>query len=109
LYFIHISTSGGTADLYVRADANLSTSGGDLILLGNETFDNRTTSGAEPNYPICCTSRRQMTDSYQLIGSNLGDGDVVWMRFFLSAPPGSAAGIYNNTLDFKAVEYGVSP
>lgn len=105
-YYVNLSVTGGTADLYVKADANLSTPGGDTILLGNETYVNVTNG---PSWPEGNDGRVQMTDGYQMIGSGLSDGDQVFLHFFLSVPPGSAAGNYNNSLDFKAVANGLSP
>jgi len=105
-YYVNISVTGGTADLYVKANDNLMTSGGDVLLLGNETYSYNSTNSSVPSidkYPL--------TTNYidNKIGDSLTDGIVVYLKFFLNAPSNQAPGDYNNTLYFKAVSHGASP
>lgn len=105
-YYVNVSVVGGTADLYVSANDDLKTEGGDVLGLGNETFVNKTNAAA---WPAGTSGRRSLSTGYLMIGQNLNDGDVVYVRFYLSAPSGQPAGVYNNTLLFKAVANGESP
>jgi len=43
------------------------------------------------------------------IGSDLPNGSIIYLKFFLSAPSGQAAGSYTNNVDIKGVPYGHSP
>jgi hypothetical protein len=103
-YFINISTSGIGADIYVEADDDLYDLDLDVLKLGNETYSVNTTNGTVPN-----TNKINMTTSYVLIGDNMGNNTVIYMKFYLNAPSGQPAGIYTNNLAFKAVVHGQAP
>ncbi|HLC78200.1 MAG TPA: DUF2341 domain-containing protein, partial [Candidatus Nanoarchaeia archaeon] len=106
-FWVDVSVSYGTADLYMRANDNLSTLGGSILLLGNETYSYNYT-----NASVSEENKTPMTTNYSnhKIGSALASGNtVVYLRFFLNAPLGQTAGTYNNTLSFTAVQTGQSP
>lgn len=101
LYYINISTTDITADIYVRADGDLHTLDGDILGLGNETFVVNETNSSVPDF-----NRLNMSTDYTLIGSDLGNGTVIYLKFYLDAPISQAAGSYFNALEFKAVHHG---
>jgi hypothetical protein len=105
-YYINISVEGGTTDLYIKASGDLITQGLDVLGLGNETFSFNLTNSSVPSL-----SKSFLTTDYldNLIGSGLSDGSVVYLKFFLNAPPAQSAGTYNNSLLIKAVPNGESP
>jgi len=105
-YFVNVSVSGGTADLYIRANSDLLTADDDVIGLGNETLSYNTTNSSVPSL-----NKFSLTTNYSdnKIGSALGDLSVVYLKFFINAPLGTAAGTYNNTLEIKAVQTGQTP
>ncbi len=103
-YWVNVSVSGATGDVYVKANDNLRTSGGDILVLANETFSNSTTNASVP-----ASLKTPLSTSYQIIGSNLNDGNLIYLKFFLSAPASQLAGTYNNTLTFTIVENGQTP
>lgn len=105
-YYINISATGGTADLYVKASGDLMTSGNDVLGLGNETYSNSSSDSSVPS-----SQKSSLTTNYadNLIGDSLNDGDVIYLKFFLSAPSAQSSGNYNNTLLFKAVPHGQTP
>jgi len=105
-YFINISAQETNVDLYIQANSDLLSSGGDIIGLGNETYSYNTTNSSVPSL-----SKFSITTNYadNKIGNNLPDGSSIYLKFFLSAPSGQAAASYNNSLSFKAVEFGQSP
>jgi hypothetical protein len=104
LYWINVSSdSSVNADLCVKADL-LTTSGLDEIGLGNYTWsDNLTNSLSLPSI----STANQMSETYVLGTENVTPGDLNFYRFWLSVPGGQAAGTYNNTVYFKAVEEGI--
>lgn len=103
-YYVNISVIGGTADLYLKANGDLITPGLDVLGLGNETFSFNSTNSSVPS-----AQKFALTTNYYKIGDNLNDKDVVYLKFFLNAPSGQAAGTYNNSLLIKAVANGQSP
>jgi hypothetical protein len=97
-----IASSGCAADLYIKADGDL-TSGLDTIGLGNETYRYNTTNSTVPG----ATYTPLDTDyTGNQIGSNLGNGAYSYLKFFLSVPSGQPAGNYNNTVSIKGVKSG---
>jgi len=105
-YYVNVSVTGGTADLYMKANDDLRTSGADVLDLGNETYSYNSTNSSVPG-----ETKTSLTKNFadNKIGDSLTGDVVVYLKFFLSAPAGQAAGSYNNTLFFKAVEHGLSP
>lgn len=103
LYFINISAINTLVDMYVKADGNLFTTGLDEIGLGNETYAVSTNDSTVSN-----ATKVQMTTNYTLIGASMGDNSTIFMKFYLDAQAGQAAGVYLNQLSFKAVREGES-
>ena len=102
-YYVNISATSVTVDLYVRANGDLLNSELDVLGLGNETYAVNTTNSSVPN-----PSKVTMTTNYVLIGDGLEDNSVVYLKFYLDAQSGQPAGTYTNNLDFKAVVHGQS-
>lgn len=104
-YWINITVNGGTADLYMKGESDLRTSGGDVLTLGNETYSNSTTDNTVPN-----STKKSLTTNFadHLIGSGLGN-TTIYLKFFLNAPAAQAAGSYNNSLSFRLVQSGEAP
>jgi hypothetical protein len=103
-YFINISAVNTLVDIYVRADGDLSTVSLDTIGLGNETFGFSLNDSTVSNVSLLT-----MSTNYTLIGNDLDGNSTVFMKFYLDAPVGQAAGTYLNQLDFKAVRNGQLP
>ncbi len=105
-YYVNVSSSPGNVDLYVRASDDLKTSGLDVLGIGNESY-----SFSSVDSSVSGGNKFSLTTDFSdnKIGDNLADGSVVYLKFFLDAPSGQAPGVYNNSLLFNAVEYGVAP
>ena len=105
-YYVDIQVEGGTADIYVKANDNLTTPGGDILGIGNETYSYNYTNLSVPS-----DIKTSLTTNYSdnKIGNAMNNGSVIYLKFFLNAPAGQAAGTYNNSLLFKAVQTGQSP
>ncbi len=103
-YYINVSATNTLVDIYVRADGDLHTDGLETLGLENENY---TVSLSDPN--VTGIPKVTMTTNYVLIADGIGDNSVVYMKFYLDAPPGQGAGAYYNNLDFKAVRDGQSP
>jgi hypothetical protein len=105
-YWVNISVESGTVDLYIKASGDLMTSSLDILALGNEAYSYNSTNVSVPS-----DNKFSLTTDYadNIIGSGLTNGNVVYLKFFLSAPSGQAAGTYNNTMMFKAVPSGELP
>jgi hypothetical protein len=102
-YYVNVSATATKVDLYVRADGDLMTIDEDVLGLGNETF-----SYVVNDPYVNTTSNMTMQTNYINVGTSLNDGDVVYLKFFIDAPSGQPAGVYQNQLDFKAVREGYS-
>ncbi|MFA5060820.1 MAG: LamG-like jellyroll fold domain-containing protein [Candidatus Pacearchaeota archaeon] len=104
-YYINISTLSSGVDVYLKANSDLMTADLDTLGIGNETF-----SYSYDNQSVPSETKYSLTTDYDnKIGDNLGDGSVIYLKFFLSAPPAQPAGVYNNSLLFKAVPHGQTP
>ncbi|MFA5953202.1 MAG: hypothetical protein WC812_01285 [Candidatus Pacearchaeota archaeon] len=103
LYWVNLSVTATTADLYVKADGDLQTLDLDILGLGNETFCANLTNSSVPDL-----NRLIMNTSYVLIAEDL-PSSIIYLKFYLDAPSGQAAGTYLNNLDFKAVNHGNTP
>lgn len=103
-YYINISAVNTFVDLYVRADGDLMTEDLDVIGLGNETFGFSYNDSTVSN-----VSLNTMSTDYVLIGDAMDNNSTIYMKFYLDAPTGQAAGVYLNQLDFKAVRHGEMP
>jgi hypothetical protein len=101
--FINVSVDSNTAvNFCVKADANLTDSaGGNTIGLGNESYNNATTTSA--SLPSVA-SEISLTSDYVQAGKNVSQGNVTYYRFWLDIPAATPSGNYNNTISFKGVE-----
>jgi len=103
-YYADISAVGTTADLYIRADGDLNTIGGSAIGLGNETYSYNATNVSVPS-----EYKEHITTGYTMVTSDLGDGDKVYMKFFLTVPASQSPGTYSNIVDLRVVPKGYVP
>ncbi len=105
-YWVNVSVTNGNADVYIRASGNLTTSGGSILELGNETYSYNSTNSSVPN-----DTRYQLTTNFSnnKIGTALSGNSLIYLKFFLSVPTGQPAGIYNNTVEVRGVEAGQTP
>ncbi|PJC45594.1 hypothetical protein CO037_00590 [Candidatus Pacearchaeota archaeon CG_4_9_14_0_2_um_filter_30_8] len=103
-YIINVSATNTLVDLYVKANGDLINEGLDTLGLGNETYSFNSTDSL-----LIGANKSIMTTNYSLIGGNMGDNSVVYMKFYLDAPASQPAGTYLNNLSFKAVRNGQSP
>ncbi|MEK6918145.1 MAG: S8 family serine peptidase [Nanoarchaeota archaeon] len=105
-YWVNVSVGNGNADIYIRANANLTTSGGSILQLGNETYSYNSTNSSVPN-----DIGYQLTTNFSnnKIGSALSGSNLIYLKFFLTVPLGQPAGIYNNTVEVRGVETGQVP
>jgi hypothetical protein len=105
-YSVEVSSSGTNVDVYIKADGDMITGGGERIGLGNETFSYNDTNSSVPSQ----TKFALTTDfSSNQIGSNLPNGSVIYLKFFLSAPSGQSAGTYINNVEIKGVPQSQAP
>lgn len=104
-YYVIIEAIGLQADLYVKADGNL-TSGANQIPLKNEKISFSTTDSAVPS-----ATKKSLTTNYtdNQIGYNMTNSTKSSLKFFLDVPSGQQAGDYSNNLTFKVVQTGYSP
>lgn len=100
-YYLNISAINTLVDIYVKADGDLFSIGGDSIGLGNETFSVNYTNSTVPGGPTYI-----MDTNYTLIASAMGDNSIIYLKFYLDAPVAQPAGQYLNQLNFKAVREG---
>ena len=105
-YFVNISsTSTINVDLCIKGNGNLTSSGGDKILLANETYSNATTtSGTVP----LIGNEVSLTTTGVKSGGNLAPGDLGYYRFWLDLNPNIPTGSYNNTVTFTGMETGAA-
>lgn len=98
----NISVSSDTntnIDLCVKASANL-TSGGNVITLDNYKWSNSIFNNlSEPNI----NNMKMFNATFYPSGEDIAPSGAVHFRFWLNASGSQASGIYNNTINFKAV------
>lgn len=104
-YYVEVSNDGNVAvDLCIRANVGLTSGGGDMIGLDNETFaysfDNNLTL---PNVG----SEISLTTAYSDAGQDIPLGSRNYLRFWLDVPAGQASGQYNNSIFFKGVPFDI--
>ena len=65
----------------------------------------------ETNSTVPYGNKSSLTTSYadNQIGSNLADGAVVYLKFFLNVSGSQAPGTYRNNVTFKVVPLGSTP
>ncbi|MFA5142452.1 MAG: LamG domain-containing protein [Candidatus Woesearchaeota archaeon] len=104
-YNVTISASGTTADLYIRADGNL-TYATNYIDLNNEMV-----SFSISNSTVSNASKKSLTTAYinNPIGLNLADGTIVYLKFYLNVSASQGPGTYRNNITFKVVPNGYTP
>lgn len=104
--WINVSTDSNTAvDFCTKANAALTSSGGNTIGVGNETYQNSSqTNRTIPNelFEIAYTT------SYVKAGFNTSIGSNNYYRFWLDVPAGTLSGTYNNTISFDGKQTGVA-
>ena len=100
-YYVNVSATNTLVDLYVKADGDLHNDALDTLGLGNETY-----SFSDTDPTLTGLNKSTMSTNYTLIGNGLGDNSVIYMKFYLNAPPTQPAGTYLNSLMFKAVRHG---
>ena len=102
-YYINISVENGGIDLYIRGDKNLMTADLDVLNITYEKFSYNSTNSTVPDI-----NKFSLTTNYadNKIGENLQNDTAIFLKFFLDVPPAQAVGIYNNSLEIKAIPYG---
>lgn len=101
--FVNVSTDTNTVvDLCIKANTNLTSSGSDMIALGNETYANNVTA-TDIDSPSL-VNETTLTIDYVKSGTGIPIGSQGYFRFWLDVPTGQASGDYNNTVSFKGVE-----
>lgn len=104
-YYINVSTDSNTAvDFCIRANTGLSTIGGDIIGLGNETYSTNVTT-SDLNTPAIA-DEISMNTTYEKAATAVPVGNASYWRFYLDVPVGQASGDYNNSVYFKGVTQG---
>ena len=105
LYNITISATATTADLYVRAEGNLTT-GSSVIEHTNQVVSYNSTNSSVPTdnkYPLT------LNYADTPIGTNLEDSTIVYLKFFLSVPASQSPGTYFANISFKVIPNGQGP
>jgi hypothetical protein len=100
-YWMNVSADSNTnVDFCIKATA-LNTSDDDEIGLGNETYHNTSAvpSFSDPNPEMNVS----LTTEYVKAGNEIEPGNASYYRFWLDVPAGTAAGTYNNSVQFKGV------
>jgi hypothetical protein len=102
-YYINVSDDSNTnVSFCILANSNLTdSSSGEEIPLVGETYSTNVTSS---NSTVPALIETSMTTSYFEAASNVGVGEVSYWRFWLDIPAGQAAGNYNNTVQFAAID-----
>jgi len=102
--FVNVSLDSNTnIDICISGNTHLTTSGGDIIGLGNETYANSTNiSLNEPALANQVPLTTVATES----GANIPPGSANYYRFWLDIPAGTPSGDYNNTITFQGIETG---
>lgn len=105
-YFILMDTANNAdADTCLNDNVAL-TSGANTIPNTGYTIDaNSTIDGGNMNNPASSVA---ITTSYASFGTEaLSADDSQYFQFYLDVPAGQAAGVYNNTVNFKIIQNGV--
>jgi hypothetical protein len=106
---VNISSDGNTnVDLCVSANQNLKTAANDQILIGNETYTNKTGSTTVSVPPQTPASQAAFSLSSAKSALNVNPGNVTYYRFFLDIVAAQPSGTYNNTITFAGVNAGTA-
>ncbi|MCX6746679.1 MAG: hypothetical protein NTU63_00920 [Candidatus Pacearchaeota archaeon] len=101
-FFINVSTDSNIGvDFCLRSTADLKTSGGDVIAIGNETYSNSTFVNG--TWPALGKEVAFNKTAGIKTGQNVTGGNVTYYRFYLDVPVATPTGSYNNTISFEAV------
>lgn len=105
-YYISVSSdSNSDVDFCIKANADLTSAGTDVIGLANETYSNSTST----NLTLPSVAEQiPLTTSYIKSGENILIGSNIYWRFFLDVGGGQATGNYNNSVSFKGIVTGNS-
>jgi len=104
--YINVSLDGNTnVDFCIKANAPLTSLGGDTLNVGNETYSNSTTTSI--SLPSLAT-KNSLNLSYVKSGNNITTGGINYYRFWLDVPVAQYPGDYNNTISFKGIQTGIS-
>jgi hypothetical protein len=103
--FLNVSTdSNVNVDFCIKANTDLTDSAnGNIIGLGNETYNNATTTNASLPFP---STQTLLTTSYAKAGQNVTKGSFIYYRAWLDIPASQPAGDYNNSISFEGVRFG---
>jgi len=104
-YYITVSSASNVnVDFCVKANTDLRTSGGDVIGLGNFTWEDDTTDSAT----VPAVYGSSLTTSYITGSTGIIPGNDNYYRFWLNISASQAVGTYNNTVYFQGVQQGTS-
>ena len=106
-YWAIVDTDGNIPiDFCLHANGAMTTSGGGVIGLGNETYTSNVTSSNFTS-PYIGDQIALQTSSTET-SSDIYPGNYTYWRFWLDVPAAQEAGSYNNTLTFKAIAFSES-
>ncbi len=105
-YDAFLLATGTDVDVYIRADANLETSGGDSIELENEKFTVNLIDSSVPE-----GVKFSLTKNYEdnKIGVNASSGASFYFKFYLDVAASQSPGIYSNNITILAVPADTVP
>jgi len=104
-YEILVEAFGTDVDLYLRASGDLQNAGGETIPLSNEKYAYNLSDSQVPS------DLRSISTNYSdsPIGKNMVNASKSYLKFYLDVSGGQEAGLYNNTVEIKAVISGGLP
>jgi len=94
-YHINVSANHTSVNLTIKADSAL-TSGGNTIPLANFNYSYNNSDSTVPGF------NKSITTTASVIGNELVNKSVTWLKFFLTVPTRQAAGNYTNTVTIAA-------
>ena len=94
-YHINVSANQTTVNLTIKVDSAL-TSGGNTIPLANFNYSYNNSDSTVPGF------NKSITTTASVIGNELVNKSVTWLKFFLTVPTRQAAGNYTNTVTIAA-------
>jgi len=104
-YYVSVQISGCTpsyVDVYMKA--NDFTNGSYTIAVSNEKFRNSTTD----TVPATLTNV-SLSTNWALVGNDLANGEIIYLKYLLTVPSPKTAGIYNNTVNIWGGRNDLSP
>lgn len=105
-YFVNVSDDASiNVDFCISANADLKSSGNDVISLNNQTYSNDTsTNGTEPKFE----NQAILTSTDAKAGVNFAPDSFNYFRFWLNITSTVPSGDYNNTITFTGKETGAA-